>query len=277
MFKHVTIIGLGLIGGSIGLAIQKHMPVTTVTGWDFDKRHRTTAKQKHLVTNVVNTFEEAEDGAELIIFAVPETALTKLANKVSNKSAIIIDTCSTKRGIFDTIANVCLSNPIIPTHPIAGTEYSGPEAAVFDLFDDKIWIITPPEGYDTLVMEKIQSLIISLNAIPLLMDSNKHDDILGLTSHLPHVIAYTLANTIANTVTGYESCSSGGLKGMLRIANSDPYLWSDIIMKNRDYILPHLQSFIDQLEQMKRDIKVENGRAIQRSLLNGRDIASKFK
>ena len=290
-FKRVAIIGLGLLGGSIGLAVQESLPGVTSTGWDRDPATRARAAKRGLVSTVCETGAEAVAEADLIIFCVPVGAIGEVAAELASAipaSAVISDVGSSKQSVAEALAKALPNNAVIPAHPVAGTERSGPDAGFASLFHGRWCIITPPEGADTDTVSALSAFWEALGAKVELMDAQHHDLVLAVTSHLPHLIAYTIVGTASDLegVTQSEviKYSAGGFRDFTRIAASDPTMWRDVFLTNKDAVLEMLQRFSEDLTALQRAIRWGDGdalfdlftrtRAIRRSIIaEGQDDA----
>ena len=290
-FERVAIIGLGLLGGSIGLAVQESLPSVTTTGWDRDPATRARAAERGLVGTVCETGAEAVAKADLIIFCVPVGAIGEVAAELADAipaSAVISDVGSSKQSVAEALAKALPDNTVIPAHPVAGTERSGPEAGFASLFQGRWCIITPPEGADADRVSALSAFWEALGAKVELMDAPHHDLVLAVTSHLPHLIAYTIVGTASDLegVTQSEviKYSAGGFRDFTRIAASDPTMWRDVFLTNKDAVLEMLQRFSEDLTALQRAIRWGDGdalfdlftrtRAIRRSIIaEGQDDA----
>ncbi len=291
-FKKVAIIGLGLQGGSIGLALREHAPAIATTGYDRNADTRARAAERALVGHVADTAQEAVSGADLVIFCVPPLAMGDAARECAealSPDAVISDVGSSKATIVRALSEALPSHTIIPAHPVAGTEHSGPDAGFASLFQGRWCIITPPEGTDPAKVERLSALWQAIGARVEIMDAAHHDLVLAITSHLPHLIAYTIVGTADDLqeVTQSEviKYSAGGFRDFTRIAASDPTMWRDVFLSNRDAVLAMLQVFTEDLTELQKAIRLGDGeklfdhfartRAIRRSIIEqGQDVAT---
>ncbi|GAA0270847.1 prephenate/arogenate dehydrogenase family protein [Alteraurantiacibacter aestuarii] len=283
-FSHVAIIGLGLLGGSIGLAVRAELPGTKTTGYDADPDVRARARERGLADTVLDDPAEAVRGADLVILCVPVGAMGEAARAIEpglSADTVISDVGSSKRSITDALVAALPNHQIIPAHPVAGTENSGPDAGFATLFHQRWCIVTPPAGADA---EKVASLVDfweSLGALVETMDAEHHDLVLAVTSHIPHLIAYTIVGTASDLedVTRSEviKYSAGGFRDFTRIAASDPTMWRDVFLNNKDAVLEMLDRFLTDLALMREAIRAGDGemmhdtfsrtRAIRRSIV----------
>ncbi|WP_336981994.1 prephenate/arogenate dehydrogenase family protein [Altererythrobacter fulvus] len=268
-FGTVAIIGLGLIGGSIGLAVRDHIPGTRTTGFDADPAVRQRATERALTDVVCDTAEEAVRDADLVIFCVPVGAIADVARDMAPyiaPGAVISDVGSSKQTIAAALSEAFPANPVVPAHPVAGTEHSGPDAGFATLFQQRWCIITPPEGADAASVARLVFFWEALGAMVETMDPKHHDLVLAVTSHIPHLIAYTIVGTASDLedVTRSEviKYSAGGFRDFTRIAASDPTMWRDVFLNNRDAVLVMLQRFLDDLSTMQDAIRDGDGDAL---------------
>ncbi len=291
-FSKVAIIGLGLQGGSIGLALAEHLPAVATSGYDADPATRTRAAERHLVGEVCDTPAQAVAGADLVIFCVPLGAMGEAAQACAAAlapDAIISDVGSSKEAVAKALGEALPTHTIIPAHPVAGTENSGPDAGFASLFEGRWCILTPAEGEDMGQVARLTALWEAMGAKVEVMDAAHHDRVLAVTSHLPHLIAYTIVGTASDLeeVTQSEviKYSAGGFRDFTRIAASDPTMWRDVFLSNKDAVLEMLQRFTEDLTALQRAIRIGDGqqlydhftrtRAIRRSIIEqGQDVAS---
>ncbi|MXO89214.1 prephenate/arogenate dehydrogenase family protein [Pontixanthobacter aquaemixtae] len=289
--ERVAIIGLGLLGGSIGLAIAKHAPGIVTTGYDADPATREAARKRKLAGTVFDNAAEAVGNADLVILCVPVGAMGFAAEAIRDalpEGAIISDVGSSKQSVSDTLRAALPDQCVIPAHPVAGTEQSGPEAGFPELFEHRWCILTPPAGAPEDAVEKLGAFWTNLGSNVELMDAEHHDLVLAVTSHIPHLIAYTIVGTASDLedVTRSEviKYSAGGFRDFTRIAASDPTMWRDVFLSNKDAVLEMLGRFTEDLTALQRAIRRGDGdalhdlftktRAIRRSIIEqGQDDA----
>jgi cyclohexadieny/prephenate dehydrogenase len=280
-----------LLGGSIGLAVREYLPAATTTGFDSDPATRLRAAERGLVGQVCESGADAVKNADLVIFCVPVGASGAVASELAAAiplGAVISDVGSSKQSVEAALAAVLPDHAVIPAHPVAGTERSGPDAGFASLFQSRWCIITPPEGSDPAKVSALSQFWSALGADVEIMDAAHHDLVLAVTSHLPHLIAYTIVGTASDLegVTQSEviKYSAGGFRDFTRIAASDPTMWRDVFLTNKDAVLEMLQRFSEDLTALQRAIRVGDGamlfdqftrtRAIRRSIIEeGQDDA----
>ena len=264
--SHVAIIGLGLIGGSVGLAVQEALPHVATSGWDHDPATRKRAAERGLVAEVCETVREAVSRADLVILCVPVGAMEEAGRSMADslpKGAIVSDVGSSKASVAAALARALPGATVIPAHPVAGTEKSGPDAGFPELFRHRWCILTPPEDADPAAVARLSNFWEGLGAKVEVMDAAHHDLVLAVTSHLPHLIAYTIVGTASDLedVTRSEviKYSAGGFRDFTRIAASDPTMWRDVFLTNREAVLEVLGRFTEDLTALQRAIRMGDG------------------
>jgi cyclohexadieny/prephenate dehydrogenase len=267
--ERAAIIGLGLLGGSIGLAVQARGLGITTTGWDRDPQVRAKAAERGLVGRVCDTAAEAVASADLVILCVPVGAMGDAARELApglSPHAIISDVGSSKEAVADALSAALPGACIIPAHPVAGTEQSGPEAGFATLFAGRWCIITPPDGVDPAALAALSDFWTALGSKVELMDAAHHDLVLAVTSHIPHLIAYTIVGTASDLedVTQSEviKYSAGGFRDFTRIAASDPVMWRDVFLTNKGAVLEMLGRFSEDLTALQRAIRSGDGETL---------------
>jgi cyclohexadieny/prephenate dehydrogenase len=268
-FRSIAIIGLGLLGGSIGLAVRQFLPEAKTTGFDLDPATRARAAERNLADSICETAAEAVANADLVVFCVPPGAMGEAARTIAAAvptHAVISDVGSCKQSIAEALREALPGLAVIPAHPVAGTENSGPDAGFAALFQNRWCIITPPADADPVQVSRLQSFWQALGANVELMDAQHHDLVLAVTSHLPHLIAYTIVGTASDLedVTQSEviKYSAGGFRDFTRIAASDPVMWRDVFLANKDAVLEMLQRFSEDLTALQRAIRWGDGDAL---------------
>ncbi|MGE8134729.1 prephenate/arogenate dehydrogenase family protein [Novosphingobium subterraneum] len=290
-FRQVTIVGLGLLGGSIGHAVQAFLPGTTAIGWDADAGVRAQAAELGLAHRIAESAETAAQGSDLVIFCVPVGAMGAAARAIAPglaRDALVSDVGSSKETVAAALAEALPGHHVIPAHPVAGTERSGPDAGFATLFRNRWCIVTPPADADPALSARLVAFWEALGARVETMDAAHHDKVLAVTSHLPHLIAYTIVGTASDLeqVTQSEviKYSAGGFRDFTRIAASDPTMWRDVFLSNKDAVLEMLQRFTEDLTELQKAIRKGDGdvlfdhftrtRAIRRGIIEmGQDDA----
>ena len=282
-FARVAIIGMGLIGSSLARAVRETMPTVRLTVTDGDAAVRDRVRALALADDVTDNAGAAVVDAELVILAVPVGAMAAVAAEVAAElapGAIISDVGSVKARVLADLSAALPGVAIVPGHPVAGTEKSGPDAGFASLFKDRWCILTPAvENADS---DKVAAFWTRLGAKVELMDAQHHDRVLAVTSHLPHLIAYSIVGTASDleSVTRSEviKYSAGGFRDFTRIAASDPVMWRDVFLNNREAVLETLGRFTEDLVALQRAIRWGEGetlealftrtRAIRRSIID---------
>ncbi|MBI5491309.1 MAG: prephenate dehydrogenase/arogenate dehydrogenase family protein [Deltaproteobacteria bacterium] len=257
-FNKAAIIGVGLIGGSLALAMRKKGLASRFVGVGRGLANLEAAKRLGIIDSFTHDVAEGVKGADLVIVAVPVLKIAdtiKAAAPCLKKGAIVTDVGSVKKAVIDAVEPVVPEGVhFVPGHPIAGTENSGSEAAFPELFIGRKCILTPTPKTDPGALEKVKALWQEAGSNVVLMDAATHDGILAAISHLPHMIAYSLVNTVADIEkAGVDalSYSAGGFKDFTRIASSSPEMWSDICALNKDAIVKMIDNFQKRLEGLK--------------------------
>ena len=289
--SRVAIIGLGLIGGSIGLAVREMLPGVATTGWDADAAVRRRAAERGLAGTICETAGDAVREAELVILCVPVGAMNAAAEAIAADlvpGTIVSDVGSSKRRVGEALARTLPEAVVIPAHPVAGTENSGPDAGFPELFRHRWCIVTPGDTAPPAAVDALTQFWEGLGATVEIMDPAHHDLVLAVTSHIPHLIAYTIVGTASDLedVTRGEviKYSAGGFRDFTRIAASNPTMWRDVFLSNRDAVLEVLGRFTEDLSLLQRAIGDGDGetlfdlfvrtRAIRRSIIEeGQDDA----
>ena len=266
MFDQITIIGCGLIGSSLLRAINKKKLSKQVNAFDKSKEVSLFIKN-NLSVNVCNDINDSVKDSDLVIISTPLSSYKEILLSIKSslkKNVILTDTGSTKKEVNKVISNLNLKDVCwIASHPIAGTEYSGPEAGFAELFENR-WCILSSE--DQKQKEKLEILKIfwqNIGSKVKFMTFEDHDHVLSLTSHLPHAIAYSIVRTVINNDHKFKDeiiqYSASGLRDFTRIAASDPVMWRDIFIDNSENILRVLDSFSENLEEIKKAIQSKSG------------------
>ncbi len=270
MIKNVAIIGLGLLGGSVGLAAAKHLPDITTTGYDAAPDVRAKAAELALVGTVCETLAETVRDADLVVLCVPVGAMRNAAGGLKGllkQGAIVSDVGSSKQSVLDDLRAELPGQIIIPAHPVAGTEQSGPDAGFATLFTGRWCILTPPAGADEDAVTALTAFWQGLGAKTEIMEAAHHDLVLAVTSHIPHLIAYTIVGTASDLedVTRSEviKYSAGGFRDFTRIAASDPVMWRDVFLQNKGAVLEMLGRFTEDLTAMQRAIRSGDGETLE--------------
>ena len=280
LFGTACLIGVGLEGGSLAINIKRHGLAERVIG--VARREETLARVRDLglVDEATDDVCAAVAEADLVVFCTPIGAYAELADKLSGvfkEDAIVTDVGSVKQAAIRDIGPAIPDNVhFVPGHPIAGTEHSGPDAAFLELFEDRYVILTPPPGTDEAAVEKVKALWEACGSMVEIMDAQHHDRVLGITSHLPHLIAYTIVATAADLEESTRQevirYSASGFRDFTRIAASDPVMWRDIFLNNRESVLEILQRFSEDLTALQRAIRWGEGETLEQVFTRTREI-----
>jgi cyclohexadieny/prephenate dehydrogenase len=268
-FARVSMIGLGLIGSSIARAVREAMPTVVLTGHDADAQVRETARALKLCDDVSDTAGAAVTDADLVILCVPLGAMATVAAGIAADlppEAVISDVGSSKAAVATILSEAFPNHAIVPAHPVAGTERSGPEAGFASLFHKRWCILTPSTSAPDAAVQQVTAFWERLGAQVEIMDAAHHDLVLAVTSHVPHLIAYSIVGTASDleSVTRGEviKYSAGGFRDFTRIAASDPTMWRDVFLTNKDAVLEVLQRFSEDLTALQRAIRWGDGEAL---------------
>ncbi len=285
LFKRLTIIGAGLIGSSIVRVARQRRLAGEVVVTDNSPAVLERVRQLGIADQVIEDPAEAVDGSDLVISCVPVGANAAVGRAIAptlSRGAIVSDVGSVKSAVVDALAPVLPRHVhLVPAHPVAGTEYSGPDAGFSTLFRNRWCIVTPPEDAVAEAVERVLEFWRQCGANVETMTAAHHDLVLAITSHVPHLIAYNIVGTAADLeeVTQSEviKFSAGGFRDFTRIAASDPTMWRDIFLNNKEAVLEMLGRFNEDLAALQRMIRWGDGqglfelftrtRAIRRSII----------
>jgi cyclohexadieny/prephenate dehydrogenase len=278
MFERVALIGLGLIGSSLSHAMRRAGLARAIVGHARTAKTRETALRLRLVDTAYATAAEAAKGADLVILCAPVGAYAALAEEMApvlDRGAILTDVGSVKGAVMrDVGPSVPEGVHFIPGHPIAGTEHSGPESGFAELFDGRWCVLTPPVGADGAAVEKLAQFWRACGSNVEVMDADHHDLVLAITSHVPHLIAYNIVNTAHHLerVTDSEviKFSAGGFRDFTRIAASDPVMWRDVFLNNKEAVLEMLGRFSEDLTALQRAIRYGEAETLHRLFTEAR-------
>lgn len=280
MFEKITIIGLGLIGSSLARVIKQKGLAKKLVAADISPEVCAKVKALELADITTPDIAKSVISADLVILAVPVGAVNAVAECIAPllaPGAVLSDVCSVKSAVINTITPLLPESvDLVPAHPIAGTEYSGPEAGLVDLFEGRWCILTPSPQTSIKAVEKVTQFWEACGAQIEIMDAAHHDLVLGITSHLPHLIAYTIVGTADELEDDLKSevikFSASGFQGFTRIAASDPIMWRDIFLNNREAVLEILQRFTEDLTAMQKAIRRGDGKYLQDVFIRTRAI-----
>jgi cyclohexadieny/prephenate dehydrogenase len=280
IFKRVAIIGFGLIGSSLARAVKAHGLAESIIACDMSEEARATIKRLSLADMVTGDPAEAVAHADLVVIAAPLGAYAGIAAQIApalKPGTIVSDVGSVKTPVVRDLPGLLPKHVIlVPGHPIAGTENSGPGSGFETLFEGRWFILTPPAGTDRAAVDKVAALWRGCGSEIEVMDAQHHDKVLGITSHLPHLIAYTIVGTAANLEEDAQSevikFSASGFRDFTRIAASDPTMWRDVFLNNREAVLEMLQRFTEDLTALQRAIRRGEGETLFNLFSRTREI-----
>jgi cyclohexadieny/prephenate dehydrogenase len=270
LFDRLVIVGLGLIGSSLARAARHLRLARTVVAADASPDVRARVTELGIVDEVADSVAQAVRGADYVILCVPVGACGAVAAEMSGAlapGAIVSDVGSVKGAVVAHVQpHLTAGVHFVPAHPVAGTEYSGPDAGFATLFHGRWCILTPPEGTDPDPVAQVRAFWEALGSNVEVMTPQHHDLVLAITSHVPHLIAYNIVGTAADLeeVTQSEviKFSAGGFRDFTRIAASDPTMWRDVFLNNKDAVLEMLGRFSEDLSTLQRAIRWSDGDAL---------------
>lgn len=280
MFKQVTIIGFGLIGSSIARAIRKNIPDLRIVCADQSREVCEKVIALGIADDVYTDMGKSVKGSDLVILSVPVGAMAGVADRISSQlepNCIVTDVGSVKTSVMKTLQpRLPAKVHLVGGHPIAGTEHSGPEAGFAELFIGRWCILTPMQHTELRAVEKLTWLWEKFGSNIEIMDPEHHDLVLGITSHLPHLIAYTIVGTATDMEEDLKGevikFSASGFRDFTRIASSDPVMWRDVFLHNKDAVLEILQRFTEDLTAMQKAIRKADGEFLYQRFKETRDI-----
>ncbi len=279
-FKRVCLIGIGLIGSSLARVMRRDGLADHIVACARKAETLETVTRLGLADSVTSDLVEAVAGADLVIICTPIGAYDAIGRAIGpalSPGCIVSDVGSVKQAVIDALSPHLPDNVhLVPGHPIAGTEHSGPESGFETLFEGRWALLTPPAGTDRKAVEKIADLWRSAGSRIEIMDPVHHDQVLAITSHIPHLIAYTIVGTATDLEDHLKSevikYSAGGFRDFTRIAASDPVMWRDVFLNNRDAVLEMLGRFSEDLAKLQRAIRVGDGDAMEELFTRTREI-----
>ncbi|MDE0810453.1 MAG: prephenate/arogenate dehydrogenase family protein [Alphaproteobacteria bacterium] len=272
LFDRVALVGIGHIGSSLARAIKSkaglvgHLAIS-----DLDEASRNRATQLGLADSVHAELADAVVGADCVVLCTPIGTYRAISQAMAphlKPGCIVSDVGSVKRApIRDMQPNLPETVHFVPGHPVAGTENSGPESGFAALFEGRYWLLTPSKGTDPKAVARLRKLYETIGAIVEEMDADYHDKVLAVTSHVPHLIAYTIVGTAVDLEEDLQNdvirFSAGGFRDFTRIAGSNPIMWRDIFLNNREAVLEILQRFTEDLTALQRAIRWGEGQTLQ--------------
>jgi cyclohexadieny/prephenate dehydrogenase len=287
-FARVALIGIGLIGSSLARVLRRDSPDTKIAACARRAETLDAVRRLGIADEVTDDPVKAVTDADLVVLATPLSAYAELAPRIApalKPGAILTDVGSVKESVLRDVGPLVPQGVhFIPGHPVAGTEHSGPESGFADLFRDRWCILTPPEGASPAALTAVKRLWEVAGMRVVTMAADHHDKVLAMTSHLPHLNAYTIVSNATNLEEDLKSeviaFSAGGFRDFTRIAASDPVMWRDIFLCNREAVLEMLQRFSEDLTALQRAIRwgeadtleerFTRTRAIRRSIIEAK-------
>jgi cyclohexadieny/prephenate dehydrogenase len=292
IYERVALIGLGLIASSMAHAMRAGGLAGEIVGYARSPETRAVAREL-FCHRVTDTAAEAVAGADLVVLCVPVGAMGDLAAEIGphlKPGAVVTDVGSVKQAVVDAVApHLPKGVHFIPGHPLAGTEYSGPRSGFATLFQNRWWLLTPLPGTDEGEIDRLERLLVAMGANVDRMEVGRHDLVLAVVSHTPHLIAYTMVGVADHMRRVSQSevikYSASGFRDFTRIAASDPTMWRDVFLTNKDAVLDILGRFAEELFTLQRAIRMGDGdalhayftrtRAIRRGIIEaGQDTAA---
>jgi prephenate dehydrogenase len=278
IFDHIAIVGLGLIGGSLARVVKQQKLAQTVSAFGRSIERLQKARELGLVDNCYERFEDGLHEADAVVIATPVGIIEEQALALApylRGGAVVTDVGSVKSPLVAALeSRMPRGTFFIGGHPIAGTENSGFESSFAELFEGRICVLTPTRQSDAGALERVRKLWIAAGSSVVLMDADVHDKIVAAISHLPHMVAFSLVNAIAGMKDFEQNIleySAGGFRDFTRIAASDPVMWRDIALMNRDNLLQTLDFFTRALDDLKDAVYSGNGEKLEELFRQSRD------
>ncbi len=258
MVKSVGVVGLGLMGGSLAIALKEIYPDVEIVGFDRNKAHQEEALEIGFIAKVV-AFEEIKK-VDLLVLAIPVDAIIAIFDQLSDidEHTTVIDIGSTKEKILQSVPPRIREN-FVATHPMTGTEKFGPKAAIKDLYRDKVVVLCDVDKSGERHLNRVEKIYRDIGMHMIYMDAAEHDRHAAYISHLPHIVSYSLANSVLKQEDPKSilALAGGGFKDMSRIAKSSPKMWRDIFRQNRDNLLKSIDAFDKELKSAKEMVANE--------------------
>ncbi|UCH72993.1 MAG: prephenate/arogenate dehydrogenase family protein [Rhodospirillales bacterium] len=292
LFKRVALIGLGLEGSSLAWVMKRDGLAGHIAGSARTRATLDKAMELGFVDSVHENVADAVAGADLVMLCTPVSTFADIAARIApalKAGAIVSDVGSVKLAVIRDVGPLLPTGVhFVPGHPVAGTEHSGPESGFAELFEHRYCILTPPPGTDADAVERVAELWRRAGSRVEFMDAHHHDRVLAITSHLPHLIAYTIVGTAADLESQLRreaasngdvvetseviKYSAGGFRDFTRIAGSDPVMWRDVFLNNRDAVLEMLGRFVEDLTALQRAIRWGEGETLEDLFRRTREV-----
>ncbi len=279
-FSKVTFIGFGLINSSLAHVFKLKMLAKETNAFSRSKETREKIKNLNIVDNVDDNIQESVKDSDLIVLGVPVGAMESIVCEIApflKSGTIITDVGSVKKHLIDSILPILPSDVFfVPGHPIAGTEKSGPEAGFAELFNGRWCILTPNKNTSQVALEKVKFIWEQAGMQIATMDAEYHDRVLAITSHIPHLVAFSIVGTVTELEdqlkTEVIKYSAGGFRDFTRIAASDPIMWRDVFLNNSEAVLEMLGRFIEDLTALQKSIRWQDGDSLENLFTKTREI-----
>ncbi|MCH2678258.1 MAG: prephenate/arogenate dehydrogenase family protein [Alphaproteobacteria bacterium] len=279
-FSKVTFIGFGLINSSLAHVFKLKTLAKETTAFSRSKETREKIKNLNIVDNVDDNIRESVKDSDLIVLGVPVGAMESIVCEIApflKSGTIITDVGSVKKHLIDSILPILPSDVFfVPGHPIAGTEKSGPEAGFAELFNGRWCILTPNKNTSQVALEKVKFIWEQAGMQIATMDAEYHDRVLAITSHIPHLVAFSIVGTVTELEdqlkTEVIKYSAGGFRDFTRIAASDPIMWRDVFLNNSEAVLEMLGRFIEDLTALQKSIRWQDGDSLENLFTKTREI-----
>ena len=279
-FSKVTFIGFGLINSSLAHVFKLKSLAKETSAFSRRKETREKIKNLNIVDNVNDNIKESVKDSDLIVLGVPVGAMESIVCEIApflKSGTIITDVGSVKKHLIDSILPILPSDVFfVPGHPIAGTEKSGPEAGFAELFNGRWCILTPNKNTSQVALEKVKFIWEQAGMQIATMDAEYHDRVLAITSHIPHLVAFSIVGTVTELEdqlkTEVIKYSAGGFRDFTRIAASDPIMWRDVFLNNSEAVLEMLGRFIEDLTALQKSIRWQDGDSLENLFTKTREI-----
>ncbi|SMM97920.1 Prephenate and/or arogenate dehydrogenase [uncultured Candidatus Thioglobus sp.] len=281
MIDRICIIGVGLIGGSFAKGLKDSGLVKTIIGCSRNEDNLQQAQALGIIDEYTTDIAKAVSAVDMVLIATPVDSFALILQSIKphiSETTIISDVGSTKGSVIAIAKQVFGDMPenFIPAHPIAGKEQSGVSAADGTLFNNKCVILTPTKNASTQSVVTVTKLWDALGAKVEIMDDKKHDDLLAMTSHLPHILAFSLMDYLSNCNPKAMNYAAGGFKDFSRIASSDAVMWRDICLNNADEIVKHIEGFQESLNSLSEMIKSKEKHEIEQLFINAKNARDRI-
>ncbi len=281
VFRQLAVIGVGLIGGSVARAARERGDLAAeVVGYAHKEATRARIRELGIVDRVADTLEDTVAGADCTMLCTPVGTYADIAERIAPhlaRDSVLTDVGSTKASVIRDVGPLVPEGVhFVPAHPLAGTEHSGPDAGFATLFEGRWVLLTPPPGTDEAAVGRVETLWRRMGSQVTRMDPMHHDRVLAIVSHLPHLIAFTICGTADDlqdeTHDEVLEFAASGFRDFTRIAASDPTMWRDVFLNNRDALLEMLARFTEDAQAMARAVRWGDGGYIEDRIMRGRKV-----